>query len=79
MTTQTTPTHPELDRPQAHVMVTMSGRPMMLCHEHAQALIDLADGNGVRLEISAMLPEPPEPCWACRPRGTGSGIITLDV
>lgn len=76
---ETTNTQPQLDRPQALVLVQMSGRPMMLCHHHAQALVDLADGNGVKLEISALQPEPPEPCWACRPRGTGSGIITLDV
>jgi len=38
---------------------------MLMCDTHARALIDLADGNGVKLQIQALDPEAQEPCQAC--------------
>jgi len=38
----------------AHSRIYMGQRLMLLCHKHALALIDLADGNGVRLRIEPL-------------------------
>jgi len=51
--------------PCAICAVSMSGRLMLMCDTHARALIDLADGNGVKLQIQALDPEAQEPCQAC--------------
>jgi hypothetical protein len=34
--------------------IYVSNRLMLLCHRHALALIDLADGNGVQLRIEPL-------------------------
>jgi hypothetical protein len=51
--------------PVADCEVYLGRRGMLLCHKHAVALIDLADGNGVKLEIYPLDPELEEPCGAC--------------
>ena len=38
----------------ANSRIYMGNRLMLLCHKHALALIDLADGNGVKLEIQRL-------------------------
>ena len=38
----------------AHSRIYMGQRLMLLCHRHALALIDLADGNGVKLRIEPL-------------------------
>ena len=38
----------------AHSRIYMGSRLMLLCHRHALALIDLADGNGVKLRIEPL-------------------------
>lgn len=38
----------------AHSRIYMGQRLMLLCHRHALALIDLADGNGVKLQIEPL-------------------------
>ena len=66
------------DLPLAVCEVRMSNRPFLLCHTHSQAIIDLADGNGVRLELTA-LPEPLDQvcraCWAAQPTESQVKII----
>ena len=48
-------TEPELaDDGMAHSRIYMGQRLMLLCHRHALALIDLADGNGVKLKIEPL-------------------------
>ena len=55
----------EITVPVAECEVRMSGRAMLLCHKHTIALVELADGNGVELEIAVLRPEFEEPCGAC--------------
>ena len=38
----------------AHSQIYLGQRLMLLCHKHALALIDLADGNGVKLRIEPL-------------------------
>jgi len=46
--------------------IYVSNRLMLLCHRHALALIDLADGNGVRLRIEPLAIEDyGSECRAC--------------
>jgi len=45
--------------------VMLGQRQLLLCHRHAQAIIDLADGNGVKLSIQALDSNQPQPCSAC--------------
>jgi len=41
-------------------------RLMLLCHRHALALVDLADGNGVKLTIEPLeIEDFGEQCRAC--------------
>lgn len=56
MTEHTSETpEPELeDDGIAHSRIYMGNRLMLLCHKHALALIDLADGNGVKLRIEPL-------------------------
>jgi len=49
----------------AECAVRMAGRGMLLCHKHTLALVELADGNGVELELAMLTPESEEPCGAC--------------
>ena len=49
----------------AECAVRMSGRGMLLCHKHTIALLELADGNGVELEIAMLTDDAEEPCGAC--------------
>jgi hypothetical protein len=49
MTTTTTPTINPAD-----CRIWLSGRLMLLCDHHARAIIDLADGNGVKLKIERL-------------------------
>lgn len=49
----------------AECAVRMAGRGMLLCHKHTFALVELADGNGVELEIALLTAESEEPCGAC--------------
>lgn len=51
--------------PVAECEVHMAGRAMLLCHKHTIALLELADGNGVKLEIFPLNLEFVEPCGAC--------------
>lgn len=65
---------------KAEVLIMLTGRPMKLCHRHARAMIDLADGNGVPLQMLALEPEDQVPCWACAPEPQESGtVIVLDT
>ena len=44
---------------------------MLLCDRHARALIDLADGNGVRLRIEPLdIEDFGSECRACMAAGT---------
>lgn len=46
--------------------IYVSNRLMLLCHRHALALIDLADGNGVQLRIEPLAIEDfGQECRAC--------------
>ena len=46
--------------------IYVSNRLMLLCHRHALALIDLADGNGVQLRIEPLAIEDyGSECRAC--------------
>ena len=46
--------------------IYVSNRLMLLCHRHALALIDLADGNGVKLKIEPLeIEDFGEQCRAC--------------
>jgi hypothetical protein len=49
----------------AECAVRMSGRGMLLCNKHTIALLELADANGVELEIAMLTAESEEPCGAC--------------
>ena len=50
----------------AHSRIYMGSRLMLLCHKHALALIDLADGNGVRLRIEPLeIEDFGQECRAC--------------
>lgn len=50
----------------AHSRIYMGARLMLLCHRHALALIDLADGNGVKLRIEPLeIEDFGEECRAC--------------
>ncbi|CAB4166250.1 hypothetical protein UFOVP841_30 [uncultured Caudovirales phage] len=63
------PTQPESeleDDGYAHSRIYMGQRLMLLCHKHALALIDLADGNGVQLRIERLeIEDFGEQCRAC--------------
>ena len=62
----TTDTTPVPDIEPANCRIWLSGRLMLLCDHHARALIDLADGNGVRLEIERLAIEDfGSECRAC--------------
>jgi len=71
MTQNNTPetTEPKLeleDDGTAHSRIYMGQRLMLLCHKHALALIDLADGNGVRLRIEPLeIEDFGQECRAC--------------
>jgi len=50
----------------AHSRIYMGQRLMLLCHRHALALIDLADGNGVKLRIEPLeIEDFGQECRAC--------------
>lgn len=50
----------------AHSRIYMGNRLMLLCHKHALALIDLADGNGVKLRIEPLeIEDWGQECRAC--------------
>lgn len=50
----------------AHSRIYMGSRLMLLCHRHALALIDLADGNGVKLRIEPLeIEDWGQQCRAC--------------
>ena len=62
----------EITVPVAECEVHMAGRAMLLCHKHTFALLELADGNGVKLEYSRATSEgctdysvisPEKTCW----------------
>ena len=55
----------EITLPVAECAVRMTGRGMLLCNRHTIALLELADGNEVELEIAMLTPESEEPCGAC--------------
>jgi hypothetical protein len=55
----------EITVSQAECEVHMARRAMLLCHKHTFALVELADGNGVELEIFPLRPDLEEPCSAC--------------
>jgi len=38
----------------ANCKIWLTGRLMLLCHHHALAVIDLADGNSVKLTIEPL-------------------------
>lgn len=69
MTDQTQPedTDVELeDDGMAHSRIYMGQRLMLLCHRHALALINLADGNGVKLKIEPLeIEDFGQECRAC--------------
>lgn len=50
----------------AHSQIYLGQRLMLLCHKHALALIDLADGNGVKLRIEPLeIQDFGKQCRAC--------------
>ena len=50
----------------AHSQIYLGNRLMLLCHRHALALVDLADGNGVKLRIEPLdMDQWGESCRAC--------------
>lgn len=50
----------------AHSQIYMGNRLMLLCHKHALALIELADGNGVKLRIEPLeIDQFGQDCRAC--------------
>ena len=50
----------------ANSRIYMGSRLMLLCHRHALALIDLADGNGVKLRIEPLeIEDFGQECRAC--------------
>jgi hypothetical protein len=64
--------------PLAVCEIQMSGRPFLVCDTHARAFVDLADGNGVRLVITALeqpLTQPCRACWAAQPTDSEVRII----
>ena len=62
------------DDGMAHSRIYMGNRLMLLCHRHALALIDLADGNGVRLRIEPLeIEDFGQECRACLAADPDSG------
>ena len=63
----------------AHSRIYMGQRLMLLCHKHALALIDLADGNGVKLVIEPLeiedFGQECRACMAAEPPEDAPGII----
>ena len=56
----------------ANARIYMGSRLMLLCHRHARALIDLADGNGVKLRIEPLeIEDFGQECRACMAAGPG--------
>lgn len=77
MTTTSTTTTLTTINP-AEVEIRMANRAFVLCHTHARAFIDLADGNGVELQIAALIPPhdvPCQACWAAQPTDEPVKII----
>ena len=68
----------------AHSRIYMGQRLMLLCHKHALALVDLADGNGVKLKIEPLeIEDFGQECRACMASkintdDTGPSIILLN-
>lgn len=63
--TEPTELEPE-DDGYANSRIYVSNRLMLLCHRHALALIDLADGNGVKLRIEPLeIEDWGQECRAC--------------
>jgi len=55
----------------AQAKLYIGSRLMLLCDRHARALIDLADGNGVRLRIEPLdIEDFGSECRACMAAGT---------
>lgn len=51
-------------------------RLMLLCHRHALALVDLADGNGVQLRIEPLeIQDFGEQCRACMAADSDPSVI----
>jgi len=51
-------------------------RLMLLCHRHALALVDLADGNGVKLRIEPLeIEDFGEQCRACMAADPSPSVI----
>jgi len=51
-------------------------RLMLLCHRHALALVDLADGNGVKLTIEPLeIEDFGEQCRACMAADPNPSVI----
>lgn len=72
MTQDNTPEQLPEDPPEfeddgiAHSQIYLGQRLMLLCHRHALALIDLADGNGVKLRIEPLeIEDFGKQCRAC--------------
>lgn len=64
--TEQTPEPAFADDGIAHSRIYMGQRLMLLCHKHALALIDLADGNGVKLRIEPLeIEDFGQECRAC--------------
>ena len=65
----------------AHSQIYMGNRLMLLCHRHALALIELADGNGVKLRIEPLeIDQWGQECRAClaaKPEDDKPQIILL--
>jgi hypothetical protein len=60
----------------ANSRIYMGSRLMLLCHRHALALIDLADGNGVRLRIEPLeIEDFGEQCRACMAADPDPGFL----
>jgi hypothetical protein len=50
----------------AQAKLYIGTRLMLLCHRHALALVDLADGNGVKLKIEPLeIEDFGQQCRAC--------------
>lgn len=70
-------TEPEHDG-YAHSRIYMGNRLMLLCHRHALALIDLADGNGVKLKIEPLeIEDFGSECRACMAANPEPQIILV--
>jgi hypothetical protein len=60
----------------AHSRIYMGQRLMLLCHRHALALIDLADGNGVKLRIEPLeIEDFGQQCRACMAADPNPSVI----